>query len=289
MRITYNWQGFHASRHVDDRLARLRRVLRAARQTSRYLPALERAGLDSRHAIGRVASIEDALRRLPPIDPDELRNAPMAFWNRKGLAAAKGNFLYPVDPRPRTAVIMPQASGPGFAKSSGLRLLGVNWRRKLARSGVAAIAAPVDMLREMSAAIKNGELTIGPLTNAVIAFTGVNLGELTGQDRELFWDVFQVPVFEQYLGFDGRLVAWECEAHDGLHVQSNEAVIEESDGAGSELLMTSLTNLTYPAIRLATRLYGTLASGPCECGRNTEKLYMLCPAGAAVYEEWAVA
>jgi hypothetical protein len=145
------------------------------------------------------------------------------------------------------------------------------------------------VLREMSAAIKNGELTIGPLTNAVIAFTGVNQGDLTGQDRELLWDVFQVPVFEQYLGFDGRLVAWECEAHEGLHVQSSEAVMEESDGSGSELLMTSLTNLTYPALRLSTGLYGALASGPCECGSNTEKLYRLWPAGAAVYEALAVA
>ena len=36
--------------------------------------------------------------------------------------------------------------------------------------------------------------------------------------RDLLWNTFGVPVFEQYLGPNLELLAFECEAHDGLHL-----------------------------------------------------------------------
>lgn len=287
MRIIYT--SVRAASHADDRLARFHRVLYAAQQTSRYLPFLERANLHERHAIAGVTCITAALSRLPAINGNEFRNIPGAFCNPRGRATAKREFLYPLGNKLRTTIILPDRNVEGFAASSGLQILKEDWRHKLERCDAATLAAPVDVLREIGIAMARGELVRRAPTNAVVAFTGIHHGSLTAAHRELLWNLFQVPVFEQYLGFDGRLAAWECEAHDGLHLLPDEVVMEESGGVGSELLITSLTNLQYPALRLSTGLYGALASGYCECGKSTEKLYTVRPSGADVCHEMAVA
>ena len=38
-------------------------------------------------------------------------------------------------------------------------------------------------------------------------------------ERERLWRAFRVPVFEQIIAPDGELLAAECEAHDGLHIE----------------------------------------------------------------------
>ena len=43
---------------------------------------------------------------------------------------------------------------------------------------------------------------------------------LTEEDRERFWRAFRVPVFEQIIAETGHLLAAECEAHDGLHIET---------------------------------------------------------------------
>ena len=55
-------------------------------------------------------------------------------------------------------------------------------------------------------------------TKAVVVFSGSRIGTISAMDRNLLWIAFQVPLFEQCFGFDGSIVARECEAHDGLHV-----------------------------------------------------------------------
>ncbi|MCU1274899.1 MAG: hypothetical protein JWO48_2330, partial [Bryobacterales bacterium] len=45
------------------RLARFKRVLRSAQRTRRYLPLLERAGLDTEEALAAIDSVENTLER----------------------------------------------------------------------------------------------------------------------------------------------------------------------------------------------------------------------------------
>jgi hypothetical protein len=44
---------------------------------------------------------------------------------------------------------------------------------------------------------------------------------LSAAARQRFWRAFRVPLFEQILAEDGTLLAAECEAHCGLHIESN--------------------------------------------------------------------
>jgi hypothetical protein len=112
------------------------------------------------------------------------------------------------DPALRIAVLTPDLS-PGQIQ------------RRMSKCRVIAAAAP--QLRALAEAVEAGSLTLPRVDAAVIAFTGIYHGELTALERDLFWRVFQVPVFEQFLSPDGRILAMECDAHDGLHLLDLEA------------------------------------------------------------------
>ena len=58
------------------------------------------------------------------------------------------------------------------------------------------------------------------LTHAVIVLEHPGDALLSAGERERLWRAFRVPVFEQIIGPRGKLLAAECEAHDGLHVES---------------------------------------------------------------------
>ena len=95
-------------------------------------------------------------------------------------------------------------------------------RRLLNRSW--AVAGGVALLRRLANAVESGGLTLPPIEAAVIVLTGISHGELTALERDLFWRVFQVPVFEQFLSPDARVLAMECDAHEGLHVLEPKAL-----------------------------------------------------------------
>jgi len=59
--------------------------------------------------------------------------------------------------------------------------------------------------------------------NAVVVFTREGDLGLTEYDRDMFWDVFGVPAFELYLSLRNRLIATECDAHEGLHIRVSSA------------------------------------------------------------------
>jgi hypothetical protein len=94
-------------------------------------------------------------------------------------------------------------------------------RRRMGKCRV--LAGTVPLLRSLAEAVESGSLTLPPVEAAIVAFTGICHGELTVLERDLFWRVFQVPVFEQFLSPDGRVLAMECDAHGGLHLLDPDA------------------------------------------------------------------
>ncbi len=80
---------------------------------------------------------------------------------------------------------------------------------------------------------------------AVFALCYQDYPYLEDAEREALWQAFRVPVYTILLDRRGRLLAYECEAQDGLHVAE-----ERSDEMKPELL----------------------DKAPCECGRPGERL-----------------
>jgi hypothetical protein len=113
-----------------------------------------------------------------------------------------------MDPMPRTAIL-----APGFQETKLVRVFPNGWIENAARFRPSSIAGPPEQLRRLTRARLQ-------MRHAVIVFTYEDQPGLSQADRELFWDAFGVPVFEQYLGPNNELQAMECEAHSGLHVVS---------------------------------------------------------------------
>jgi hypothetical protein len=248
------------------RLARFRQVLLSAQRTRRYQPALERAGLVSPGAINRLGSIEEALQMLPCMDWAEFQGSPADFFNPAAPAPALQRLRYPTNHEIRTAVL-----GPRLVESSSVRVFHPDWIGQIWQFKPEAIAGPVAVLMRLAeAAASVADPAIPIVTRAIVAFTGLEHGALSEAERDLLWQVFEVPIFEQYLGADGSLLAWECEAHEGLHTVEENAIVEP--GSGSGLILTSLTDHRYPTIRMVTSLGARLKPGVCECGHPGPRL-----------------
>jgi hypothetical protein len=119
---------------------------------------------------------------------------------RRGAA-----FRHPFDPAPRTAVL-----APGFAENGTIRVFPQGWSAEARRFRPTSIAGRVDVLRALARRPVD-------LRHAVIVFTDLE-ARLEERDREFLWQAFGVPVFEQCLDAQNRLLAGECEAHEGLHL-----------------------------------------------------------------------
>lgn len=138
--------------------------------------------------------------------------------------------------------------------------------RKASRKeiGDRELGGPVDHLRRI--AHENPRVV-----DLVIAGTGPHYGYATPADRDLFWQVFQAPVIEEFHDFAGGVVARECAAHEGLHIVEG-AEIEIRDGG----------------LWLNGRPAGAMArvdASPCGCGLRSPRLVDIRETRAATPRE----
>jgi hypothetical protein len=116
------------------------------------------------------------------------------------------NFIHPIEPAPRTAIL-----SPGFRETRLARSFSEGWSERARKFNPASIAGPLELLRRMAR-------DTWAFDQAVVVFTYAGRVGLSPGDRESLWQAFGVPVFEQYLSPRNRLLATECDAHAGLHV-----------------------------------------------------------------------
>lgn len=166
----------------------------------------------------------------------------------------KSVFRYPMEPAPRTAVLAACFRQPRLRPNHPVRVFPQGWSKEVSAFAPAAIAAPREELLGLAAAEPPPALT-----HAAIALEKPGEALLSAAERQRLWRAFRVPVFEQIIGPEGELLAAECEAHDGLHIE--------------------IPGLTWIGYRLET--------AACGCGRKTPRLTPEEPAerarGAAAY------
>jgi len=119
----------------------------------------------------------------------------------------KAAFIYPTRPTPRTAVLI-----PGFRSHGAIRVFPGGWSEDAERFQPQSIAARLPQLHALAGAVS--------LTHALIIMRRPGEPHLTESQRTSLWKGFRVPIFEQIVDQDGMLLAFECEAHDGLHIES---------------------------------------------------------------------
>jgi hypothetical protein len=146
-------------------------------------------------------------------------------------------FVYPISPAPRTAVLVPWFRAARLP-TGPVRVFPDGWNQEAAEFAPAAVAGTFEQIRALA------QIRVPSLTHALIVLTRPGGRRLSERDRECLWQDFRLPVFEQVIGLSGDLQAAECEAHDGLHVESPDLPL------GRETIDTS----------------------PCPCGRKTTRI-----------------
>lgn len=116
-----------------------------------------------------------------------------------------------------------------------MRVFEEGWGAAAANFAPQAIAAALPQLDALAG--------VASVTHAVVVFRKEWEPRLTEFERERLWRAFHVPVFEQMIGEDCALLAGECEAHNGLHVESSKVAGDHE-----------------------------MDSSPCGCGRTEPRL-----------------
>ena len=127
-------------------------------------------------------------------------------------------FLSPIPVSVRTAVL-----SPGFAETDWVHVFADGWSREVEELEPELLAAPLLELRRVAARADERRIALPSLGYAVVAFTSAGQPPLADRDRDFFWRVFQVPLFEQFLSPTGQTLAAECDAHQGLHILPGHA------------------------------------------------------------------
>jgi phenylacetate-CoA ligase len=100
---------------------------------------------------------------------------------------------------------------------------------------------------------------------------------LTPAMREDIQAVFGRPVYDRYGNREMGALAAECCAHDGLHINESDAIVEidsqDPYRVPGPILVTYLHNFCMPFIRYDTGDLGVLRTADaCPCGRTTARL-----------------
>ena len=148
-----------------------------------------------------------------------------------------GVLIYPIPPAPRTAVLV-----AGFRSKGRVRVFERGWTEAAARFAPQSIAARLEQIDKLEG--------IAHPTHALIVLRTSSDSGLTLENRRRLWQAFQVPVFEQIISVSGTLLAAECEAHCGLHIESRDFTADD---------------------HLIDRT-------PCACGRKSPRLIVPQPA-----------
>lgn len=119
-------------------------------------------------------------------------------------------LVYPIRPMPRTAVLETVLGPRGTARIFDTSEPG--WIDAVRTFAPGAIAGRLEQIDSLAGMVR--------VTHAVIVLRSTSDARLSDAERERLWRAFQVPAFEQVIAADGTLLAAECEAHAGLHIES---------------------------------------------------------------------
>ena len=158
----------------------------------------------------------------------------LGISSKRGRA---GTFLYPVAPVPRTAVLVPWFK-EAMLFAGPVKVFRKGWSEEVRRFAPGAVAGTSEQMRRLA------DQEAPALSHAVILLSRPGERRLSDADRDALWKAFRVPIFEQIIGESGERLAFECEAHDGLHVES-------------------------AALPLAHEI---VDESPCPCGRKTPRI-----------------
>jgi hypothetical protein len=164
----------------------------------------------------------------------------------------------------------------GFHAGRNLREFAAMDLGSLVRYAPEALVCPLGTALSLADLKLRGLFDLPSLSTALVVLTRLDDSPLADHHRDLLWQAFRVPVFEQVRGWDGTVIARECEVHDGLHV-AESSVIPQLDN--DELLITKADTSEECLVPIRTGFAAEIITGHCDCGTETPRLRTLMQAG----------
>jgi phenylacetate-CoA ligase len=99
--------------------------------------------------------------------------------------------------------------------------------------------------------------------------------KLTESTRRIVQSAFGCKVLNRYGSREVGLIASECDRQEGLHINSDNLLLEILDGESAvetgtsgDIVITDFTNFGMPFIRYKMQDRGRLGASACSCGRG---------------------
>lgn len=216
---------------------------------------LDRENIDYSDNSERDEDLELALQRIPA-------RVPPGIGEGEHSRMEWQPFRFPLPGSPRAGVME-----PGFQLDGNLREFTRDNLAGLKMFAAEAVILPLDLALILADQKQRALFDLPSLKTAIVVLTSLARPPLREEHREFLWRAFGVPVFEQLRGWNGAVICWECEVHDGLHLDDS-AILQLQHG---ELLLTQL-NASEPVVRARTGLTGKIVRGLCECGATTPRV-----------------
>jgi len=96
---------------------------------------------------------------------------------------------------------------------------------------------------------------------------------LRSSQRALLQEVFGGEVFNLYCTREHGCIGFECQLHDGFHIDAGSVVVEilregrpVRPGEAGDVVITDLLNYGMPLVRNVVGDFAALAAAPCGCG-----------------------
>jgi phenylacetate-coenzyme A ligase PaaK-like adenylate-forming protein len=142
-------------------------------------------------------------------------------------------------------------------------------RAEICRSRPTAIVGYVSSLQQFAQFLGRTRRSI-PRVIGVIAAAEPLFEDV----RRNIEQAFEAPVYNTYGSREFMSLAGECEYRDGLHINSENVVLEAGRDIDepSNIIVTDLHNYGMPFIRYEIGDLGNLKDGRCACGRGLPRL-----------------
>jgi hypothetical protein len=112
------------------------------------------------------------------------------------------------------------------------------------------------------------------LRRALFALTRVGDRPLPDADRDQLWHAFGVPVYELYVSCNGIILAGECEAHTGWHVNPETARTSKLRGE-PHLVLNRRSGEGREFQAMGMGFSADVTTAVCECGQSTPRVINL--------------
>jgi hypothetical protein len=149
------------------------------------------------------------------------------------------SLQFPLPGRARIAVI-----DADFCAASGMKTF------RLGDDAALRAYAPDSLALPLDSALALASRKLPGLKRAIVVFTEEPLPQ---HYRDYLWKAFGLPIFEQLRDEYGRVIARECEVHDGLHIDRH----------------------IDPQLAASLEGIAEIESKVCECGNETPRLQRL--------------